>query len=120
MTTRKLLLYMAAVWVFSGVADALLHVSPYGPSPLGIVQWWVTGVLLYRWCRTFSERVGVEPWFGVPVLVALLAPVGLPVYLFQVLPAKRATLAMFSAIAILVVMLLLYGIAGALTQLIAA
>lgn len=47
-----------------------------------------------------------------PMLVGLIAPVGIPYYFFRFLPAGRPCVASLAALGIWMLMLLLYGVAA--------
>lgn len=107
---RVLLLVIAATRLISG------FIEPFAPS-YGQVHNEVTlphaivlAILLFAWCKSHAMANGVSPLpAGSPLLVAVLAPVGVPYYLFRAFPWRRALLGTgfalgFAAVCVLLAM----------------
>ena len=110
MATRRLLTCFAFVWAAWAVLDVFFPVLPGRQSPFTLVAWFILSGVIYRWCRAFSEEVGTEPRFGFSLLAALFAPIGVPMYLFSVLPLRQAAVGTAAAIGVLVGSLVLYAL----------
>jgi len=91
---RILLLAIAASWFVVG------FLGPFTPSygqaynETALPYWLVLSALLFTWCKSHAATLGIAPPAGAPLLVGLIAPVGIPYYFFRVFSWHRAFLAM--------------------------
>ncbi len=64
-------------------------------------------ILLFSWCKADAAHRGIEPPVGAPLLVAMLALVGVPYYFYRALPWRKASLALFGAVCVFALMVTL-------------
>src|SRR5258706_4509705 len=72
-------------------------------------------ILFFSWCKADAAHRGIEPPDGAPLLVAMLALVGVPYYGDRALPWRRASLALLGAVCVLVLMIALTRVSDWLT-----
>ena len=91
---RILLLAIAATWLVGGFIEPFTPSfgQPYNEATLPHAV--VLSVLLFAWCKSHAATLGVVPPMGAPLLVGLIAPVGIPYYFFLAFSWRRALLAM--------------------------
>jgi hypothetical protein len=89
-TTNRLLVAMGGTSAVVGVLEP--HVSHGGTpvSPLVTVYTLVMAILLFSWCKADASARGIAVPAAAPILVGLIAIVGVPYYYFRVLPFGRA------------------------------
>lgn len=102
---------MVLVSCAAGFLDAWMAVAPNKPSPFALIYAFLLAVLIYKWCRAYAEERGVEPPFGASVFAAFLAPIGIPLYFFRLLPALKASWASLKAVSFFIVTLCIYSLA---------
>jgi hypothetical protein len=83
MTPKRLLVAIAIVWGITGLVEPHLPNAGEPFSPIGMVQGFVTALLLFGWCKAHAEAHAIKPPLGAPLLVGLLAPIGIPYYAFR-------------------------------------
>ena len=109
-TANRLLVAMGGISAVVGVLEPHLpHVE--GPlSPLVAAYTLVMATLLFAWCKADASNRGIAVPAAAPILVALLAIVGVPYYFFRVLPFGRAVSAIGKAILFFVFLIILQGV----------
>jgi hypothetical protein len=112
---RMLVALLAASFFVVGLVEPFTSRAGDLHSPLSLLHMVVIAVLLYLWCKAEAASRGVFPPKGVAILVAVLPPLGIPVYLFM----SRSWRAALAGIAVALVCLLALMIAGAVGLLIA-
>ena len=108
-TAQRLVVAMGGMFAVAGVLEP--HVPHPGTalSPVGTAHTIVMAVLLFAWCRADAAARGIRAPIGAPLLVALIAIVGVPYYFFRILPTSRALLASAKALGFFVLLLVLYA-----------
>jgi apolipoprotein N-acyltransferase len=88
------------------------HVSQGGAplSPLVTGYTLVMAILLFSWCRADASARGIAVPSAAPILVALLAIVGVPYYYFRVLPFGRALSAIGKSVLFFLLLIVLQGV----------
>ncbi len=109
LTRQRLIVAMGGMFAVAGVLEP--HVAHPGTtlSPVGTAHTLVMAVLLFAWCRADAAARGIRPPPAAPLLVALMAIVGVPYYFFKVLPAARALVAIGKALLFLLLLLVVYA-----------
>ena len=96
-TAQHLLVAMGGMSAVAGVLEP--HVpnpgSPFSPVFTGYTL--VMSVLFFFWCRADAAARGIRPPPAAPLIVALIAIVGVPYYYMKVLPLSRALIAIGKA-----------------------
>jgi apolipoprotein N-acyltransferase len=109
-TAQRLVVAMGGMFAVAGVLEP--HVAHPGTtlSPVGTAHTLVMAVLLFAWCKADAAARGIRPPPAAPLLVALIAIVGVPYYFFRVLPTARAALAAIGkALLFFVLLLVVYA-----------
>src|SRR5438270_442789 len=70
-------------------------------SPLSILHIVAIAVLLYMWCKADAAARNAIPRNGAALFAVLFPPLGVPFYLFQSRPWRKALLGVGLAIALL-------------------
>jgi hypothetical protein len=87
---NRLLLVIAATFAGAGVLE------PHFPRPgepfneISLAQSIAFAVLLFAWCKADAASRSIRPPRGAPILVALVAPIGVPYYFFRTRPGRTA------------------------------
>lgn len=118
--STRLLVLMAALLAVAGLTDASMHISPQKPAPFSLIYGFLLAALIYRWCRVFADERDSKPPFGMSILAAFLPPIGVPIYLFRVLPVSRAVVGTFKAVLFVIALLFVYSVAFWAGELLAA
>lgn len=107
-TANRLLVAMAGTFGVVGVIEP--HVPHVGTplSPLDTAHGLVMAVLLFSWCRADAAARGLRPPAAAPILVALIAIVGVPYYFIRVLPFPRALAAIGKSLLFFLMLLVVY------------
>jgi hypothetical protein len=71
----------------------------------------VVAVLLFAWCKADAAARGITPPAASPVLVAFLAPIGVPYYFIRSMSWRAAGIAILKAVLFLAVVTLLGEVA---------
>jgi hypothetical protein len=108
-TANRLLVAMGGTSAVVGVLEP--HVSQVGAplSPLAIGYTLTMAVLLFTWCKADAAKRGIVAPVAAPILVALLAIVGVPYYFFKTLPFDRALRATGKALIFFLLLIVLQG-----------
>lgn len=108
-TANRLLVAMGGTSAVVGVLEP--HVSHAGTSlsPLVTAYTLIMAILLFTWCRTDAADRGIVAPTAAPILVALLAIVGVPYYFFKELPFDRALRATGKAVMFFLLLIVLQG-----------
>ena len=107
---RFLLVLLVATWPLAGLLEPLA--PSYGPqlhNEVSLGHALVLAVLLFAWCKAHASTQGISPSFGAPILVALLAPVGLVYYFFRAFPWRSALASMGKSLLVFLVCGALYA-----------
>ena len=83
MRPERLLVAIGIVWGITGLVEPHLPNAGEPFSPIGMVQSLVTALLLFSWCKAHAEARSIKPPRGAPLLVGLIAPIGVPYYAFR-------------------------------------
>src|SRR5271168_5484383 len=65
--------------------------------------------LLFVWCKAHAAARGIEAPSPAPLLVGLLAPVGVPYYFYRSMPWRAASVATFKALCYFVFLVIACG-----------
>jgi len=93
---------LGASFLLVGLAEPLTSRPGDLHSPLSLLHMAAIAVLLYLWCRADARARGYVPRNGVAILVAVLPPLGVPIYLFQSRPWRKAALSLLVAVGLLI------------------
>jgi hypothetical protein len=90
--SRIILLLIAASFLVAGVGEPFTARPGEPYSVAGVVHMLVFAVLCYMWYRADARSRGIPEGGGSAVFVAMLPPIGLPVYFFRTRTFRRALL----------------------------
>ena len=74
--------------------------------------------LLFVWCKAHASARGIEPPSPAPLLVGLIAPIGVPYYFYRSMPWPAASVATIKALCYFVFLVIASGVAAYLSTLI--
>ena len=107
---RWLLVLLVATWPVAGLLE------PFAPSygeqvhnEVSLVHVLALAVLLFAWCKAHASVQGIAPPVGAPLLVALLAPIGLIYYFFRAFPWRSASAGLGKSLLVFLVCGALYA-----------
>lgn len=105
---NRLLILMVATWATMGLIDAHLTLAPQSISPFALPYGFAIAALIYRWCHAHAAARGIEPPYGLSVIAAFWAPIGIPLYFLRTLPLLAAGIAILKSVVFSVVLLCIY------------
>jgi hypothetical protein len=105
---RGLVVAYVATWPIAGIVDSVLPTDNEIFTTSWIVHTLVLSVLLFAWCKTHASVRGMSPPPGAPLLVALIAPIGLPYYFFRAFQWRIALAALGKSVLVMILSLSLY------------
>jgi hypothetical protein len=111
---QALLLALASTYIAEGVIAPHLRSLGSTPDNLNMAQTFVGSALVFRWCKADAALRHVKP--VAPVLVALLPPVGLPIYFFKTRPVRKAFGSLGKSVLFLIAMVFLYTCCAILSE----
>jgi|SRR5579862_5720046 len=82
-TDKILVIAMAISFIITGI------VEPSFPNPgqmfneTGAIQSILMAILLFAWCKAHAAANKIKIPTGAPILVAIIAPIGIPYYFFR-------------------------------------
>ncbi|MGO4223676.1 hypothetical protein AB4Y64_17715 [Lysobacter sp. TAF61] len=99
---------LIATWPIAGLIEPFTpsYGQIYNEASLGHAL--VLAILLFAWCKAHASERGVPAPTGAPLLVALLAPVGLPYYFFRSFTWRRASVGLAKALLVFMGCCVLY------------
>lgn len=106
-TANRLLVAMGGVSAVVGVLEPHVPHVDTGLSPLVTAYTLTMAILLFTWCRADAAARGIAVPPAAPILVALVAIIGVPYYFFRALPFGRAASATGKAVAFLLLLIVL-------------
>jgi len=108
-TVNRLLVAMGGISAVVGVVEP--HVSHVGSplSPLVTAYTVVMAILLFTWCKADASARGIVAPVAAPILVALIAIIGVPYYFFRTMPFGRALRATGKALLFFLLLIVLQG-----------
>ena len=92
MTPRQWVAIMAAVWGGGGLVEPHLPNAGQPLNEVAIVQNLILAILLFGWCKAHAQAQSIKPPTAAPLLVALIAPVGVPYYALRGFGFRRGAL----------------------------
>jgi hypothetical protein len=109
-TVNRLLVAMGGISAVVGVLEP--HVSQPGSplSPLVAAYTLVMAILLFTWCKADAAARGIAVPAAAPILVALIAVIGVPYYFFRTMPFGRALSATGRAVLFFFLLIVLQGV----------
>ena len=78
-------------------------------NDIGLLHGIILAVLMFSWCKADAAARNLTAPKGAALAVGLIAPLGLPYYLFRTRHWKAAAIAILKAIGFLVVCILLWS-----------
>jgi hypothetical protein len=83
MTPWRLLVALGVVWGVAGLVEPHLPDAGETLNAVGVVQGVLTSILFFAWCKAHARAHDIEPATGAALLVAVIAPIGVPYYAFR-------------------------------------
>jgi hypothetical protein len=90
------------VSIGAGVLNACVRSSGDDSRVVTAATLFPYAAILFAWCRADAKHRGIRPPTGAPLLVGLVALVGVPYYFYRILPPGKATLRVLAAIGIFI------------------
>lgn len=113
---RLLLVLLGATFFAAGLIEPFTSRPGDLHSPLSFLHMAAIAVLLYMWCRADAAARNASPRNGSALLAAIFPPLGVPFYLFQSRPWRKALLGVGLAIALLMLFLVLGVVGSAIAE----
>ena len=112
---RWLLVAIVGSYLAAGLVEP--HLPNYGRvwNEAAVAHTFILMILMFAWCRADAEHRGISPGHY-PFFVALFPPVGVPYYFFRTLPWRKALVASLKAVAFVLVLLIVGGVAHLLGE----
>lgn len=108
-TAQRLVVAMGGMFAIAGVLEPHVAHAATPLSSVGTAHTLVMAALLFLWCKADAAGRGIRPPTGAPLLVALIAIVGVPYYFFKVLPTSGALIAIGKAALLFLLLLVVYA-----------
>jgi hypothetical protein len=90
---------IAMALLFAGSGAVLPHLPDASDERgLSFLLSIICAVLLFIWCKVHASARGIDPPTAAPLLVGLIAPIGVPYYFFRSMPWPAASWATVKAI----------------------
>jgi hypothetical protein len=107
-TDKWLLVAMAATWLVAGAVEAHL---PHGGellSEIAVPHTVVLAILFFAWCKAHAAARGIVPPTYAPLLVGIIAPIGIPYYFLRGFGWRKGSVLFLLAICTFTGFILLY------------
>ena|SRR5579859_2497542 len=104
--SRKALLTLAVTFLCAGLVQPFVT-HPGQRNPLDLVVAFANAICLFWWCKADARERNIAPG-SAPVLVGLVAPIGVTYYFFRYLGGRKAWVACFKAFGFLLLLMLLF------------
>ena len=107
---RLLVIVIALTWVVAGVIDP--HLSDAGQPAQATMfpQAVALSVLLFAWCKSHAVANFIKPPAAAPLLVGLVAPLGIPYYAFRAFGLRRGAVICLLALLVAIGCFVLYAL----------
>ncbi len=114
---NSLLVAMAATSVVAGLIKPHMSHPERVVDELWVVETFVMAILLFVWCKAHAESRSIQPPAGAPLLVGLVAVIGVPYYFFRTMPWRSALWACSKALGFLLALMFLSIVAAVVSGL---
>jgi len=105
---RLLLILLGISFLVVGLIEPFTSRPGDLHSPVSLLHIAAIAVLIYMWCKADAAARNTTPRRGAALFAALFPPLGIPFYLFQSRPWKRALL----GVGVAIVLLMLFAVLG--------
>ena len=102
-----LIIAMAISFIISGLVDGF-NSSGSGLGPTYGIHTLIFSILLFLWCKEHAKLNNLKLPSNSAILVALLPPIGVPVYFYRAFGIKKCIIGTFLAVILIVFFSLLY------------
>src|SRR5262245_32942860 len=111
MVTREQLIVGAfiATWPIAGFVEPFTPGYGRVQNEVSLIHTFVLAILLFAWCKAHAAARGITPPTAAPLLVAVIAPIGLPYYLFRAFPWRTAIASLGKSLLVVLLCVLLYS-----------
>lgn len=106
--SHNTLILLAAIYAGAGAASSHIAQSPADTAALTFALGFPTAIAFFSWCKFDTAERGVTSPAPASMLVGLLAPIGMPYYLFATRSFGPALWGLSKAVAYLAAINLLY------------
>jgi hypothetical protein len=86
---RRILYLVIAIVIGMAFVDMLLPWATAHEGAMNVISSLIFALCAFAWVKADAEARGIEPPFGSALMAALMIPIGVPVYLFRALGARR-------------------------------
>jgi len=115
--SRRILIAWLVAYAALGLIGGITGLSHRDEQAFGFIAGVPAMVCIYLWCRAESLERGVLPRSGLTMFAALVAPLGVPWYLWRTRPTAKAALKSIGwALGFYVLVSLAMGLGEALGQ----
>lgn len=81
-TSNKILLALFFSFAFAGAVEGLAPIDAEWPFAFSIFHMFLISIMLFSWCGAHAKESQIIPPSGAKLLVAFIAPIGVPYYFF--------------------------------------
>lgn len=106
--SRQYLLAMLLLTIAVGLVEPFLPDPGEQMNAIGMIQTFVMAFLLFGWTRAHRRQHQVNSAPAAALLIALIAPVGIPYYAFVAYGFKRGSLLVVQAIGFFILLVVCY------------
>ena len=89
MRPQRILVMIGVAWGIAGLVEPHLPNAGQPFNAVGAVQMVLSAILLFAWCKAHAQANYIKPPTGAPLLVGVLALVGLPYYALRAYGMRR-------------------------------
>jgi ABC-type transport system involved in cytochrome c biogenesis permease component len=86
---QRILYLVIAIVMGMALVDTLLPWATTQVGAMNMIESLILGLCAFAWVRADAQARSIEPPPGSALLAALMIPIGVPVYLFRALGARR-------------------------------
>ncbi len=108
MTPWRLVVALGFVWGVTGLVEPHLPDAGETLNAAGAAQGVLTSLLLFAWCKAHARAHAVQLASGAALLVAVIAPLGVPYYAFRGFGFRRGARLIGLSIVTLLLLIAIY------------
>jgi hypothetical protein len=105
---QRILYLVIAIVIGMALVDTHLPWATTHIGAMNLIGSLILGLCAFAWVKADARARGIEPPPGSPFLAALIIPIGVPVYLFRALGARRGAWSSLKALGFIFSALVIY------------
>lgn len=114
--SRIVLAVIALTYFVGGLAEQFVPNAGQPFNEASVVLNVLEAVLGFAWCKLHASERGIEAPTGSALFVGIFSPLGVPLYFFRSMPARKAAMSTLKAVAFLVFVLMLFTVGAAVSS----